>query len=334
MASSSNSRSLKYNTDYSTRSQSVVDRMNDIYYSFKANNNVSNFTIIHELWPRFSTISPVNFNSIFSPQPCILAGVNVQPRGVLKQLSDKPDLTWVDFEKIPDYPLINITKGPEYSVTRKFTNSMQRDMDFADCLTCFSFTDQIVTSCVGLLVQGPWFSYAHIEVGGGASYALLHTGIKIWCTTTTNSSSRLLERCCNKANIFIDFFQRVPREKEVNYSRFTIQRSEDLICFPSLRPHAVLTLNTGKPIFYQGGTLLLSLTRPSLQGHWTNTIWGFDVAPGGRFYGHRAEKHCGIGCLLQRWVLKHPRNSYANTGTIGRLIVRTYLRIYLINSFV
>ena len=113
MPSSSNSRSLKYNTDYSTRSQSVVDRMNDIYNGFNANNNVSDFTVIHELWPRFSIISPVNFNSISPPQPCILAGVNAQPRGVLKEFFDKPDLTWADFENISDYPLINITKGPE-----------------------------------------------------------------------------------------------------------------------------------------------------------------------------------------------------------------------------
>ena len=151
MASSSNSRSLKYKTDYSTRSQSVVDRMNDIYNTFNANNTLSDFTIIHELWPRFSTISPVIFNSISPPQPCILAGVNVQPRGILKQLSDKPDLVWADFENIPNYPLINITKGPEYSVTREFINSMQGDMDFANCLTSFSFLDQIVTSCIGLL---------------------------------------------------------------------------------------------------------------------------------------------------------------------------------------
>ena len=97
-------------------------------------------------------------------------------------------------------------------------------MDFAKCLKSFSFLDQIATSCVGLLVQGPFFSYAHIEVGGGASYALLHTGIKIWCATTINSSSRLLERCCNNANNFIDFFRRGPRAKEASYLRFTIQR--------------------------------------------------------------------------------------------------------------
>ena len=252
MPSSSNSRSLKYNTDYSTCSQSVVDRMNDIYNGFNATNNVSDFTVIHELWPRFSTISPVNFNSISPPQPCILAGVNAQPRGVLKQFSDKPDLTWADFENISDYPLINITKGPEYSVTREFINFMQGDMDFADCLTSFSFKDQTVTSCVGLLVQGPWFSYAHIEVGGGASYALLHTGIKIWCTTTTNSSSRLLERCCNNANNFIDFFQKRATCKGGELFKVYYSTAGGLIYIPSLRPHAILTLDTGKPTILSG----------------------------------------------------------------------------------
>ena len=54
-------------------------------------------------------------------------------------------------------------------------------MDFADCLMSFPFIDQVVASCIGLLVQGPWFSYdAHIEVGGGAFYELLHTGIERW----------------------------------------------------------------------------------------------------------------------------------------------------------
>ena len=109
-----------------------------------------------------------------------------------------------------------------------------------------------MTSCIGLLIQGPWFSYAHIEVGGGASYALLHTGIKIWCSTTTNRSSRLLERCCNNASNFIDFFQRGPRERESSYLRFTIQRPDDLIYIRSLRAHAVLTFDTGRPTILSG----------------------------------------------------------------------------------
>ena len=60
----SNSRSLKCTTDYSTRRQGVIERMNDTDNGFINNDIVSDFTIIHELWPRFSTISPVNFNSI------------------------------------------------------------------------------------------------------------------------------------------------------------------------------------------------------------------------------------------------------------------------------
>ena len=102
MASSSNSRSLKYSTDYSTRSQGVVERISDIYTGFINNDNVSDFTLIHELWPRFPTISPANFNSYSSSQPSILAGVNTEPRGILKQISDQPNLTWTDLESISD----------------------------------------------------------------------------------------------------------------------------------------------------------------------------------------------------------------------------------------
>ena len=222
--------------------------MSDIYTGFINNDNVSDFTLIHELWPRFPTISPANFNSISPSQSCSFAGVNTEPRGILKQNSDQPILIWTDFGP----PLINITKRPEYSVTREFINSMHGDMDFVNCITSLSIVDQIVTSRIRLLIQGPWFSYAHIEVGGGASYALLHTGIKIWCSTTTYRSSRLLERCSNNAINFIDFFQRGPHEEEANYLRFTIQRPVDLIDIPSLRAHAVLTLDSGRPTILSG----------------------------------------------------------------------------------
>ena len=57
-----------------------------------------------------------------------------------------------------------LQKAMIISITREFINSMQGDMDFVDCIFSFSFIDQIVTSCIDLLVQGPWFSYAHIEV--------------------------------------------------------------------------------------------------------------------------------------------------------------------------
>ena len=70
----------------------------------------------------------MTFDSISPPQPCILAGVNTHPRGTLKQFSDKSDLTWANLVNISDHPLINITKGSDYSVTREFINSMQGDM--------------------------------------------------------------------------------------------------------------------------------------------------------------------------------------------------------------
>ena len=80
----------------------------------------------------------------------------------------------------------------------------------------------------------------------------MHTGTKIWCSTTTNRSSRLFERFCKNANNFIYIFQRGPREKEANYLRFTIQRPGDLIYIPSLRAHAVLTLDSGRPTILSG----------------------------------------------------------------------------------
>ena len=129
---------------------------------------------------------------------------------------------------------------------------MQGDIDLSSCLNSFSFADQIVTSCVGLLINGLRFSYAQIEVGGGAFYALLHTGLKFWCTATSNSSSRLLDRCCNIANNFIDLIQRGPRDSKASYRKFTVQRPGDLIYFPSLRPHAVLTIDTGKLTILSG----------------------------------------------------------------------------------
>ena len=82
--------------------------------------------------------------------------------------------------------------------------------------------------------------------------ALLYTGIKIWCSTTTNSLSRLLECCCNNVKIFIDLFQTWPRDKEAGYLRFTIQRPGDLMYVPSLRPYAVLTIDTGKSTTLSG----------------------------------------------------------------------------------
>ena len=160
-------------------------------------------SLINENWPRFKIISEVNFTVNSPLVPFILSGVNAEPLGVLKVFCDHPNLTWNHLTNIPSRPLNGITKGPEYAVTRSFVNSIQADMNFNHCLSPNCFRDQIVTSCMGLLIKGPWFTHAHTEIGGGASFALLNTGIKIWCASTSSTGTRFLERCCHSPEGFI-----------------------------------------------------------------------------------------------------------------------------------
>ena len=207
-------------------------------------------SIINENWPRFNIISYVNFTVYFPLVPCILSGVNVKPTGVLKLFCDHPNLTWDHVNNIPSRPLTSVTKGPQYAVRRSFINSMQADMNFSPCLPPYCFLDQIVTSCMGLLIRGPWFSFAHTEVGGGASFALLITGIKIWCASTSSTGTRFFERCCHSPEAFIELLQRGPHERESRYLQFTLQRPGDLIYIPHLLAHAVLTLDTGSPTIF------------------------------------------------------------------------------------
>ena len=102
---------------------------------------------------------------------------------------------------------------------------------------------------------------------------------------------------------------------------------------PCLRPHAVLTIDTVKPTFCRGGTLLPARIQISLRGRWTNTMWKYDVIPGGKFYEHNAERHYEIGYLLQRWAFKHQKKTCISTGFIGRLIVLIYSIIHLFDFF-
>ena len=192
-------------------------------------------SIFNENWPRFNIISDVNFTVSSPLVPCILSGVNVKPKGVLKLFCDNPNLTWNHVNNIPLRPLTGITKGPLYAVTRSFMNSIQADMNFNHCLSAYCSRDQIVNSCMGLLIKGPWFIYAHTEIGGGASFALLNTGIKIWCASTSSTGTRFFERCCHSPKGFIELMQRGTRERESRYLQFTLQRPGDLIYIvPSL----------------------------------------------------------------------------------------------------
>ena len=176
----------------------------------------------------------------------------MKPTGVLKLLCDHPNLTWNHVNNILSHPLTDITKGPQYAVTRSFINSIQADMNFSHCLSPYCFLDQIVTSCMGLLIKRPWFIYAHTEIGGGASFALINTGIKIWCASTSSTGTPFFERCCHSLEGFIELMQSGPRERESRYLQFTLQRPGDLIYIPHLLAHAVLTLDTGSPTILSG----------------------------------------------------------------------------------
>ena len=170
----------------------------------------------------------------------------------MKLFCDHPILTWDNVNKIPSRPLASIAKGSQYAVIRTFVNSIQADMNFSHCLSPHCFLDQIVTSCLGLLIKGPWFTFADTEIGGGASFALLNTGIKIWCASTSSTGIHFFKRCCHSPEGFIEIMQRGPRERESRYLQFTLQRPGDLIYFPHLLAHTVLTFDTDSSTILSG----------------------------------------------------------------------------------
>ena len=245
-------RKLPYYFNFETRSLNFLKLMDSIFCPPPNNPvNIEN-SLINENWPRFDIISDVNFTVKSPLVPCILSGVNVKPKNVIKLFCDHPNLTWNHVKNIPSRPLTGITKGPQPlpnapAVTRSFINSIQADINFSHCLSPYCFLDQIVTSCMGLVLKGLWFTYAHTEIGGGASFALLNTGIKICCVSTSSTGTRFFERCCHSPESFIELRQRGPRERESRYLQFTLQRPGDLIYIPHLLAHAVLTLDTGSP---------------------------------------------------------------------------------------
>ena len=180
-----------------------------------------------------------------------------------------------------------------------------------------------MTSCVGLLINGPRFSYAHIEVGDGASYALLHTGLKFWCTATSNSSSRLLERCFNNANNLIDLIQRGPRDKEASYLRFTVHRPGDLIYIPSLQPHAVLTIDTGKSTIFSGWDALTIVDSSILIRTLDDYTIGLRRGTWRKVLRTQGKMNYETGYFRQLWALEYPRRKYSSTGSIGRRTAHT-----------
>ena len=102
-------------SDYSTfgtRCWIVLELMGSLYgpVSFNLINIEPSFII--EKWPRFNTITDVDFNVTSLLVLCILSSVNKNP-GVIKLFCDHPILTWEHVKHIPSRHLTSITKGPE-----------------------------------------------------------------------------------------------------------------------------------------------------------------------------------------------------------------------------
>ena len=180
-------RKLSSYSNFETRSLNVLELRENISGPVSFNPVNIEPSISNQNWPRFKIISDVNFTVNSPLVPCLLSSVtvNVKPTGVLKVFCEHLSLCWEHVNIIPSRPLTIITKGPQDAVTPNFEKSIQTDVEFRHCLSLYCFIDQVKSSCMGLLIKGPWFTYAHTEIGGGASFALLNTGIKKWCASSS-----------------------------------------------------------------------------------------------------------------------------------------------------
>ena len=207
-------------------------------------------------------------------------------------------------------------------------------MNFSYCLSPYCFLDQKVTSCVGFLINGPWFTYAHTKIGSGASFALSNKGIKIWRASTSSFGTRLFERYCHSPEGFIELMQRDPRECEARYLRLTLQRPGDLIYIPHLLAHAVLTLDTGSPTFLSGW----DATTTSNQHVILQTLdeYTFGVRRGKWREIFREKDLSALrdwGCFFFLQTPKKVRTSYKNTGIFGNGTLLIYYHPYILRTW-
>ena len=128
----SNSKLSSY-SNFETRSLKVLELMESIFGPPPLNPVNVQSSNFNENWPCFNTISDVNFTVTSRLVPCILSSVDVKPTDVIKLFCDHPNLVWDHVKFIPSRPLTNITKGPQYAVTRNFVNSFPTDMNISHC---------------------------------------------------------------------------------------------------------------------------------------------------------------------------------------------------------
>ena len=82
------------------------------------------------------------------------------------------------------------------------------------------------------------------------SLAYPNTGLKLWCATASILSSRILKRCYSGSGLRLK--RKRAAGKRGSVSQVYIQLPGVLLYAPHLRPHAVLTLDTGKLLILSG----------------------------------------------------------------------------------
>ena len=167
-------------------------------------------------------------------------------------------------------------------------------------------------------------------MGGGAAYSYLHTGIKLWCAATTNSSSRLLERCYNDVASFINLIQRGPRSREATFFSFHLQRPGDLIYVPPLRTHLVLTMNNVKPTVLSGCDAVYTRDHFIIKRTLDENVIGVKRTTWRNILREQGREELNYldGCTLPLLALKKQKNIYKSTGLIGNGIARSLYRRY------
>ena len=315
---------LSYCSNFETRSLKVLELMESIFGPVPFNPGNVEPSIINENWPRIKNISDVIFNVNPPFVPCTLFIVNVKPMGVLKMFCDHLNLIWDHVNIIRLRLLTKITKGPQYAPTRNFAKSIQADMDFNHCSSSYCFIDHVIISCMGLIIKGPWFTFAHTEVGGGASFALLNKGIKVWCASTSSTRTRFFKRCCHSPDGFKELLQRGPRERESRVLEFTFQQPGDLIYIPHLLPHAVLSLDTGSPTILSRRDAVTTTNQRNI----IQTLVEY-------LFGVRRGRWLEISCkrvlsALREWVFspatgpQENKKRFEKNNNTGKNLVRTY----------
>ena len=128
-------RKLSNYSNFRTRSLKVLELMKRIVGLVPINSVNIEHSIMRASWPRSNIISDADFTVNCPFGPCTLSKNNVKPTGLLQLFFDHPTLTWEHVNNMPSRPLTNITKRPQYAVTRNFAYSIQTDIDLSHDLS-------------------------------------------------------------------------------------------------------------------------------------------------------------------------------------------------------